>query len=111
MPPPRHPSGESPDPALILAIRQEIDQALQPVSVKIDAINSRLATGDTALALLKQEIATHVAREPGTGRTEKKKEMNPILLALISGAVGSVGSVAAVWLLVGLGQQAAKGAP
>lgn len=109
--PPRNPSGELPDPALILAIRQEIDQALLPVAAKIDSITARLATGDTALALLKQEISAHVSREPGSARIEKKKDMNPIVLALVGGAVGAVGAVAATWVLVGIGQQAAKGSP
>lgn len=112
MPPPNHRSGEH-DAALILAIRQEVEAALLPVREKLESIDGRLALGDTKIALFDQRLGgveTQCSRHR-TDRMEKKKDMNPILLALISGAVGSVGSVVALWFLIGVGQQAAKGTP
>ena len=112
----RH-SGQHPDPALLLAIRSEMEGALHPVRTELAEINQRLARGDTSLALLHQRVEAQEKRcvqheaalQP---KTEKhRRDMNPILAMLLSGVLSAVGTVAALWLLTGLGQQAAKGGP
>lgn len=119
----RHHSGELPDPALLLAIRSEIEGALHPVREEMrqgfDGMKNRLAEGRTEIALIKQKQEAQDAwrkehegnqallpKEPKTER--RRKEMNPLLMMFLSGALGSLGGLAMVWFLVGIGQQAAK---
>jgi hypothetical protein len=111
MPPRDHRSGEHADPALVLAVREVIDEALEPVLRRLDASTERLAKGDTAIALLNQRCdAIDAALEPRTDRAARKQP-SWLLVALVSGALSSVGSIAAIWFLSGVGQAAAKASP
>lgn len=86
-----------------------MDAALNPIKDVLDTITSRLARGDTDLALLKrdQEDIRYrlkmMALEP--------KGMNPLLSMFLSGALSAVGTATALWLLVGIGGHAAKWGP
>lgn len=109
------------DAALILAIRNEINEAVRPVCDKLDGMTERLAAGDTRFALQEARLAAlenrcqqHQALIRGKGKssaeadTEKmgKKELNPVLLAVITAAVaGPVGALA-VFLLKGAAETA-----
>ena len=102
------------DPALILAIRQEIDQANRPIHQKLDEINSRLGKGDTHIALMEQRINDIDDRCPSRNiSTEdhhaKKKEMNPFALAAITAVITTAANMTFLWWLTGVGQHASKG--
>lgn len=60
------------------AMHQQIDHALQNIGVKLDAILSRLGTGDVQLALISQRL------------TEAEKKIN-WLFGLVAGIAGVVG--------------------
>lgn len=116
MPPNHQHSGELPDPVILLAVRAEIEGALHPMREEMRAgfqsMGNRLASGDTAIALIKQkqEAQERQALQPKTEKT--KKEPNPYVMMFLSGALGALGGLAMVWFLVGVGQQAAaKGTP
>lgn len=106
---------EGPDPALILAIRGEIEGALHPVREDLRQINSRLAEGDTTIAVLSQRFAAQeqrcqqhsVALQPKTEKT--RREMNPILMAAVTAIVTTLANLTLVWWLMGVGGLAAKG--
>jgi hypothetical protein len=113
-----HQRDDRPDAILLLAIRQEVEEALQPCMRKVDAINDRLAAGDTAFALLRQEQQQQQqrclqhGREPATDRQDRKpKDLHPLLLVAASTVVSSLTSLTLLWWLGGLAAQAAKGSP
>ncbi len=110
------------DAALILAIRTEINEAVKPICEKLDGMTERLANGDTRFALQEARIKAiedrclqHQALIRRGGKpaadadTEKmgvKKEMNPVVLAVITAAIaGPVGALA-VFLLRGAAEAA-----
>jgi hypothetical protein len=112
-----HQRDDRPDAILLLAIRQEVEEALQPCMRKVDAINDRLAAGDTAFALLRQEQQQQAARcrehgrEPATDRQGRKpKELHPLIMVAVSTVVASLTSLTLLWWLSGIASQAAKGA-
>ena len=117
-------SGQYPDPALVLAIRSEMESALHPVREQLGVISERLARGDTALALLHQRVESQEKRcnqhqttqqqaalQPKTEKT--KKEMHPLAAAALQTAINVAVTCAVLWFLVGIGKQAAQtaGAP
>lgn len=101
------------DPALILAIRQEIDQANRPIHSKLDEINNRLGRGDTNMALLNQRVDDIDDRCPSrqihTDSHTKKKEMNPFALAAITAVITTAANMTFLWWLTGVGQHVGKG--
>jgi hypothetical protein len=114
-----HAREEQADAVLLLAIRQEVEEALQPCMRKIDAMSDRLAAGDTAFALLRQQQEQQTARclqhREGTDRLSKRREMHPLLLVAISTVVAALSSLTLSWWLSGItaqaAHQAATGAP
>jgi hypothetical protein len=108
---------DGPDPVLLLAIRGEIEGALRPVREDLQQITSRLAAGDTTIALLSQRFDTqekrcqrHDALQPKTDKTTRR-EMNPILMAAVTAIVTTLANLTLVWWLMGVGGMAAKASP
>lgn len=95
-------SGEYGDPALILAIRQEVEAAIAPMAKDVREIYQRLGRGDTAFALMEQRIDAMSAAAAPTDRTTRRREINPIVLIVITAAIsGPVGAIASGLMQMG----------
>lgn len=101
----RHKSGEyyqePVNAAFILAMRNELKDALNPINDKLETIESRMAEGNTKFAL-------HDARinnlEDGNGTTTALVRKKPSLwdkfgIAILIGAATAIGSVAGPGIL------------
>lgn len=87
------------DPVLLLAIRNEVDQALHPVSEKLDTITERLSRGDGDFRLIQQEMNNIKIR---CDKNCEEKPMNPWVAAFVTGGLSAVGTATAFWFLSGV---------
>lgn len=114
---PRHQSGDYDPhgvvgPAMILAMRSEISAALEPVTERLDNIDDRLAKGDTQLALLADRWEAHTNPQDATTRKMGRSRTGELIrAAMITGVATVLSSLLTVWVIKGLGEAAAKGAP
>ncbi len=91
---PEHRSGEI-DPAMLLAIREEVQAAIRPLVDKLATVDAERQAQATALALLAQRASDTEAAKPTIG--------SKVLDAIIFWAVPIIGG-SLLWLIKAAGQ-------
>ncbi len=93
MPPHRQSNPEIPavDPALILAMREVVDNGLEPVTARLSAIEARLGKGDTALALMEQRLSQIEPSRSERPAKAKGSLWDRFGIAVLMGAAGTIG--------------------